>query len=75
MQPADDADWPNAHNISTFIPSSGRPRRINPTAANHDHRAVAIHSLYITVKFRLLHVTYVSLLCIIYTVTCRNVTY
>jgi len=48
--PMGPADRPNAHNISTFIPSSRRPGRINPTPDRHDHRAVAIHSLYITAK-------------------------
>ena len=39
MQPANCADDRlNAHNISTFIPSSQRPGRINPTPARHDHR-------------------------------------
>jgi len=41
---------PNAHNISTFIPSFRRRGRINPTPAGHYHRAGAIHSLYITAQ-------------------------
>ena len=39
-----------AYYRSTCIPSSRRSGRINATPARHDHRADAIHSLYITVS-------------------------
>ena len=64
-QPTDGADRPNAHNIAPVLRhlDSRRSGHINPTLVRHDHRADAIHSLYITVSVPI-HVTNVCLLSI-----------